>query len=33
MEEVPSDGLKAVGKIECISQETEGVHCSFIVET
>lgn len=32
MEEVPSDGVKAVGKIERISQETEGVHCSFTVD-
>lgn len=31
--EVPSDGLKAVGKIEGISQETEDVYCSFIVDT
>lgn len=33
MEEVPSDCLKAVGKIELISQETEDVYCSFIADT
>lgn len=33
MEELPSNSLKAFGKILIISQETGGMHFSFTVET
>lgn len=33
VEKIPSDYIKTVSKREFISQETESVHCSFIVDT